>query len=444
MKYVIEHREAPMTRVDDLVDGLASEGITDSDGQIIVDQEAARRKLAESQLSDPNWYVLLLVQSAVLKGATRVDCSISASGLSLRFDGRPFSRSSLEQLFESPFVSGREPDLRARQELAFGLNTALSQKHRGLSVTSCDGETAHRLEIGVGESARLSTASPMAGTLIEVHHRGGYSHLKRVCQGYLRSRPEQRLLWERCRFADIELFVNGQSVAGGLHLPRATVTAPISGAGLRGEAGFVTGSGAFGITSTLMLVQNGVWIATKQFHQLPGLEARIRDDGFVAVIEADELRKDLSQVDFVQDEAFGAIAQPVSDAHGRCQELLKTAKSVKARTRDYPNEKGVLPQNDMVMALLFFATMMSFSAILPLLMVMSAASEGRVPALAELLGPGIGLGVNLIFTLALTLWVRRINGVTLDRWWFGLALPLTVLGLLTVLLSGAVTLLFGT
>jgi hypothetical protein len=95
-----------VSKVDQLIGELASAGEVHSEGGFSIDREKAREKMRQFQLADPRRYVLLLVQSAVHQGATKLDFEIDADDMRLTFDGRPFVREDLEELYTGP-SSGR-------------------------------------------------------------------------------------------------------------------------------------------------------------------------------------------------------------------------------------------------------------------------------------------------------------------------------------------------
>ena len=64
-----------MSKAAELIAGLQSDAEFDSDGGFSLDREKAREKMRQFQLADPHRYVLLLVEAAVLRGATTIASS---------------------------------------------------------------------------------------------------------------------------------------------------------------------------------------------------------------------------------------------------------------------------------------------------------------------------------------------------------------------------------
>ena len=136
-----------MSTTSQLIGQLGAEGRLDSHAEFTLDPGKAREKMRQFQLATPQEYVLLLVQAATLKGASRLEFEIDADDMHFSFDGEPFTRDDLEQVFSSLFTRADTLDVRARRELALGLNAAMALNPKFISVITENGQEGVRLEI---------------------------------------------------------------------------------------------------------------------------------------------------------------------------------------------------------------------------------------------------------------------------------------------------------
>ncbi|NMC69463.1 MAG: hypothetical protein GYA57_05255 [Myxococcales bacterium] len=296
----------PPPGVDAIVAELAAGGRVESAGSFTLDREAARAKLAEFRLRDPDEYVLALVRSAVLKGAARIDLELDADDLKVRFDGRPFRLVDFEELYGAMFVGGEDHDLRARRQLALGVTAAGATRPRFVRVVSGAGADAVELTLAPGEPDRYGPAEAATeGTTIHVKSR------LLEALGGRRGRLAE-MIERRCAFAPCPVTLNGKSVSRGLDPPGAWGVVRLEGPGYSARVGLRPGEG---------LRQEIVWL-------LDGVvAARHERDGWprelTAVVDGSgKLRLDASEGDIVRDAAYAELLETVRGALPRVYRRL--------------------------------------------------------------------------------------------------------------------------
>jgi len=231
----------------------------------------------------------------------------------MRFDGGPFTLEDFDQLYASLLADTLDTQMRARQELAIGLNAAAGMKPKYVKVISGDGNTGAELEITPGEPDRFGAAAEViSGT--HVHIRG---RMWEVFTG--RGQRLRELLETRLGYARIPITVDGEAVNWN---PRAH-----SAAGLVDiDEGGVTGYAFLQELDRAVVrwVKDGVLITSETVDDLV--------PGFTAVVHGESLRKDLSQQEIVRDQAYRNALSAVRKAEGRA--LSKLADEVrKGRVR---------------------------------------------------------------------------------------------------------------
>ncbi len=277
-----------------LIGELRADGELDSVGEFTLDRDRAREKMRRFQLTDPRSYVLELVQAAVLAGASEAHFEIDADDMRMSFDGRPFTAEDFEQLYNSMFT--RRSSLALRQ-LALGLNSAMAQGPKVLRVES---GTA-RMEMRPGGD-EITTAEMVAGTRIHVKDRFGNATLVRFVLKLRGHITEMLYLKERCRWTALAIYLGGE---------RISRFEPLAGAAGRverstSEASIVAGFARERRPARLMILDQGVWIATHQLDRLP--------PQFVACVESPRLIKDASQRDVVRNRAYRGVRAAVRAA----------------------------------------------------------------------------------------------------------------------------------
>lgn len=289
---------------DQMIAGLAADGVADSQGKFTLDRDVARKKMREFQLADRAAYVLELVQAAVLKGAEHLDFRIDSDDMRLWFDGRPFTEPDFDHLYSSLFTSESDPDTRARQRLAIGVNAVLGAGPKFIHVSSGDGDGGARMVLSPKQEERIESLSPE-----DLDFEPG-------TQVHVKSRLGQRLSGDNtkiiekietaCRYADAAIILNEKRISGGAILDGAYGVVELEGDGISGECGFTH---RLGNRAEVRLIVDGVWISSYNLpDSLPGL---------LAVVKAGHLRKDLSQSEIVRDDAWQETMEAVYAAEGR-------------------------------------------------------------------------------------------------------------------------------
>ncbi len=292
-----------------LIDELRAGGELDSRGEFTLDRDRAREKMRQFQLADPRSYVLELVQAAVLAGAGEARFEIDADDMRMSFDGRPFTARDFEELYSSMFT--RRSSL-ARRQLALGLNSAMALDPRVLRVES---GTA-RMEMRPDGDEITTAKGAVDGTRIHVKDRFGNATLVRFVLKLRGHVTEMLYLKEHCRWAALAIHLNGQRISGGEPLAEAAGRVELTTPGTSIVAGFAHEHRP----ARLMILDQGVWIATHQLDHLPL--------GFVACVECARLLKDASQRDVVRDEAYDGVLEAVSAAFYRALAKLSAAEGV--------------------------------------------------------------------------------------------------------------------
>jgi hypothetical protein len=307
----------------DLVAQLEAEAAFVEAGSFTLDASKAREKLAAYQLTEPERFVLLLVEAAhLLPNCTGVAFTIDSSSTKVVFHGAELPGEELHGCFDAMFidVAGLEPEqaraIRGRQRLALALNTALSLSDGNVEMTSMSagGGSVHAVFDRDGR--------------VQTHEQPGTS-LTSALVVEVRSRQlrdtQRELLLRDARYATIPVRVDDNSVAAD---PSADILTPVE---IRNAAGQVVGrlgwcaAQARRESGGIALVANGVVVETHHAPELP--------IGSLALVDAGELQRDISQAKFQRDEAFrqrveavaascDALSQPVPTLGPRPTEMV--------------------------------------------------------------------------------------------------------------------------
>jgi hypothetical protein len=295
------------------VEQLREAGERVEKGHFEVDPRKAQQKLQKFQLADPHRYVLQFIQTAHLLGAEWIEIYIDADEVELHFDGEPLRDEELESIHAAAFQKRRGDRARALRHLAIGLTTAREVDPERIVVQSARvGDSGVRLTIDeLGESALESGGGPTEGTT-RIYLKEAYRdhHLVEFFKKFTGDLVEEKLVREQCRFARVDIELNGERVDQGLYLPEETV----------GQVSFETEEdrGVLGfrdpgsmerhereVAGEVKLVQHGVLVCGYVFSgSLSVLEP-------YAVIASDRLTKNLSQSGFVRDEAWQDLTDRV-------------------------------------------------------------------------------------------------------------------------------------
>jgi len=280
-----------VAEVDALIRELAEDGRLDSTGSFTLDRRKALEKMQRFQLADPLASLLLIVQAAHYQGATRIRFDIDTNDIRIAFDGPPFSRADLDGLFDVLLGHHDAPALRARRELALGVNAALGMNPAFVRLESGDGLDGAALVARPGEEPTVERAPrPPTGTTFWLRERFSPRALVEFFRHRRGTRAASVLVRERCAFAEFPILLGDEVVSRGLSLPDAAFGEALTSPDARIRA--VVGLTPAGTEPPrACFVVAGV---TQGGHTLEGIP-----DGFRAMVRANHLRKDASHAHVV-------------------------------------------------------------------------------------------------------------------------------------------------
>lgn len=310
------HRE-----LENLLEGLRSEGTFVSQGNFTLDLVRAREKLKKFQLLDPYHYVLPLVSAAVLGGASTLQCRVGSSRFSMEFNGAPFTPEELEGMFSALLISTSVIGRRRVAELAVGINAALALSPRQIVLESLDEErlvlatfTPRKQKVEVSQAPEGSTP----WTRISVQHAG----IRALWRKTQRDAPEVQALHARCRLSRLELSLNdvplpstvgwesqpclvASYLRAGEHRPGCEATLgklKARASQLDATAGPYAAVLSLGgdAPQEVVFVHHGLSFRRPDLSLGPGTRA---------VVWAPELKRDLSQTQIIADENFELILE---------------------------------------------------------------------------------------------------------------------------------------
>ena len=211
----------------DLLSNLRQEGdVVSTESDFTLHSSKAKEKLKEYQLSNPYFFILKLVQSAVLAGASEVKVECLPHQVSLEHDGAPPKREQLKELLNYLFLQEEELETgrRSLKRLASGVNTAVATHAKQLFVRCFEDGSAYQQSWSsqgiefeeLGESDKVGVyfalrrkASDVASSLRHV----GDTRLVDLAKGNRNTvQKEEAALWDRCIYAPITVRVNGEKI----------------------------------------------------------------------------------------------------------------------------------------------------------------------------------------------------------------------------------------
>lgn len=301
--------------LENLLEGIRSEGTFVSQGNFTLDLVQAREKLKRFQLLDPYHYVLPLVSAVVLGGGRTLRCRVGPAFFSMEFDGAAFSPEELEGMFSALLISSSVVGRRRIAELAVGINAALALSPREIKLDSWDHQrrvqalfTPRKQKVEVGEAPGTAP-----WTTISVQHAG----IRALWRKTQRDAPEVQALHNRCRLAPLELTINDKllpRVVGWEKQP-CLVASYLKAGEPRPGCGITLGKLKARVTRTSetrgpysAVVSLGSDASEEVVFVHHGLAFRRPDlslgPGTRAVVWAPELKRDLSQTNIIEDETF--------------------------------------------------------------------------------------------------------------------------------------------
>jgi hypothetical protein len=287
----------------------------------------AHEKLAKYRLAEPQAFVLLLVEVAhLLSSCTGISFEIDKGATRVILDGADLRGDEVRAVFDALFLDsqGLDPEAarrgHARRQLASALNTVLGSPQRGRvelrSVLAGEYELRLRFDvIGEPQITELPTdASSSSLSLVIDEPRPLLTRLTLREPDHLSAR--RSLLYARCRRASVFVLVDGVRIDQGFALPDVIDPLDICDPSGRRIAHGGWSEARYGHPAQLLFVAHGVVTET--------LDCKDWRPGFVAVVEAGDLARDLSQAKLLRDDAYTQRVALVKAAHEQIQSLSPT------------------------------------------------------------------------------------------------------------------------
>lgn len=299
----------------------------ESSGEFTVSREHARKKLEQFTLPEPRLYVLSMVSGAVCGGASFIEFRADADELWMETDARLEDPQELE-VFESVLFSNRTGS--PLREILIGMCGLLALKLRRVELDVSDSAGVSRLAWD-GQQYRYEKVSdgPVEpGIKLYVQERLGLRTARKLAAsvgGGMLPDSEEDAIFRYCNRCPIRISYNGKTANRPVILGQANsitfadrpfppghALAPFGppGPAEAGISGLLTAEGRLAPWVTLV-VQGVNFRLPEEAFSIPGLRG---------IVYSDALRKDLSQVQLVQDATFRAVVAEI----GRQAERLLT------------------------------------------------------------------------------------------------------------------------
>lgn len=304
---------------DDLLQPWRNEGRWDSQGSFTLDPARALEKLRSFSLAEPRRYILGLVSWAVAAGASSFDVSVRAGRLEVVAPGLLLSSKELGELLgERSLTEEETPSLSslARRELAVATITASGLPRATVTV----GGDGARLVCGPGSGFRLEP-DPGRQACWRLEERWSLRSWMGRTLG--EETLEVPILRQACAYADIPITVNGSPVYRPLQLPRIGKAVHLVGpAALPVEPEQLAGNDVQsrpspGLFSALVVASTTPILSTPALYIVRGVSfdmppVEVYGTNFAVVVNAPQLRKDLSGRGLVEDAQCESIRQEVA------------------------------------------------------------------------------------------------------------------------------------
>ncbi|MFA5507492.1 MAG: hypothetical protein WC314_08485 [Vulcanimicrobiota bacterium] len=300
------------------LDGFRQAGQLDSSGEFSLSREHAQKKLREFSLPEARLYVLNLVAGAVTGKATFVKFEADVDELEMTTDATLEDLHELEELEGILFSSDSSPVLR---ELVFGLRGLLPLKPSRveLEVTGPQGRARVEWDGSRYLYQNLDEAPLKPGLKLYVKERIGTRTVRKMAArigGAMLPDSEEDAIFRYCNRCPISVTFNGHPANRPVILgqvprfifasDRSCIPPILTEFGTprpakKGLAGLLAVGGRLAPWVTLVY---------------QGINFRLPEDAFPiphlrGIVYCDELKKDLSQVQLVQDAAFQQLLQDI-------------------------------------------------------------------------------------------------------------------------------------
>ena len=205
--------------------GLRSEGSLDSSGVFTVDLTKALPKLEKFQLPKPHFGLLKIVQSGVVAGADKIQCSFGTSAIRIEHNGKPPKPNELKEILSYLMAADQPPTERSLRDLAIGVNTALARGGSWVEVGVLhDGEwvsqrwtkrdKSEQTAIPQHQKSDMTTRFVMQRTTGQMASQAWTTASKKDIFDMLSKNRDSmdedpRAIYDRCRHAPVDIFLDG-------------------------------------------------------------------------------------------------------------------------------------------------------------------------------------------------------------------------------------------
>ena len=288
-------------------------------------RKQALATMRDYALRHPDQWVLEIVASAVLCGATQIAVNLDKTRLTVSWvGGERFTTPELDALYDHLFADAS--DLRARrvQQLALGCNAVLQKRAQRIDIRSGYGtHDSSTRAVVQGSTSEAHDGPAVTGTVVSILlTRSGRRSVA----------DEARILRDRAVFVPVPLFVNDIELFPGadtsvLHAAGLTSSVRVDDAGTRAVIGLARPEMAPVVT----IVVGGIVVTRRTIPELGSRTAGVLWD--------DRLRKSADGADIVVDDAYRA-------AVARCQAaVLPLLQSAHASVSTAPFVAPALPDS---------------------------------------------------------------------------------------------------
>ncbi|MGE0488782.1 MAG: hypothetical protein AB7S38_06175 [Vulcanimicrobiota bacterium] len=255
--------------------------------------DKAKEKLKRFQLPDPNFYILQLIQGFIASGATEIHADyerreLREDRLKIHFNGPGYDRFELETLYDHLFSSGRDRAQDRTRELALGLVSCQALNPTAIRL-DCNG-FQWRKTAETNQLEQVVKSPPEKFHFFEIEVEAGGKDVA--------------LLQTHCHNCRIVLTLNGNNICSEstLYMGTPWPNHRFESVEVRGAVGL--GYGQLEQTS-LTFLRYGVQVCRRW-------EKRIHPP-VAMIVESESVRKNASQSDVVEDEAYFACITKLQD-----------------------------------------------------------------------------------------------------------------------------------
>lgn len=301
------------------LEGYRQSGALDSSGEFTLSRDHAQKKLQQFALPEPRLYVLNLVASALCGGATFAEFTTDADELWLRTDAQLEDPRQLAE-FESLVFSSETAS--ALKELAIGLSGILPLKPKLIELEVSDGKTRFCLSWDGQRFVFAEEDDPVAGPSLRLHvqerlgPRVARKFTARIGGGMLPD-SEEDAIYRYCNRCPIPVEFNGQRANRPVILGDARHVVFSNSAFPAGHILAEFGAPRAAPQGVSGLLAIGGRLAPWVTLVFRGVNFRLPENAFAVsglrgIVYCDLLRKDLSQVQLVQDEEFQKLMDHIT------------------------------------------------------------------------------------------------------------------------------------